>query len=453
MKPAAPSVSSLSGSVASAAVQPALAKPDDARLVNAKPRLGRFLALSVQLGSLLLAMNIYHTMERPEYLRLCEIVFGAFVAHYWLPLRLKEWFWLAVSIGGAFYFLEPRVAELLIGAGLVFFAIFRAPLRRSFRYLLIAAIFAGLMFCYAIQAPHIPPRFYPVFGAIFMFRIVAYAYDQSHQKEPARLLPFLSYFFILPNYLFALFPVIDYQTMRRTWYQRDIHDIAQRGIFWMTRGVIQLILYRAVVYFNDYFMLDRITSFPSLAASMILTFLLYLNVSGQFHLVIGMLHLFGYDLPETNRRYLLSDSVLDFWRRINIYWKDFMVKVAYYPVYFRFRKRGDLPAQLIATAFVVLVTWFAHTYQYFWLRGGHLNFTWPDTLFWLILGLLMMGNLAFNSRRRRKKRAPTGWKDGLLHAARIAATFTLIVTLWSLWSASSIESWLNELAWWRRAGL
>jgi hypothetical protein len=449
MKPS-PTANPSSATAVAAAAKTAPAKPVDARVLNAKPQIGRYLAFAAQLGGLLLAMNLYHTMEKPEYLRLCSIVFGAFLVHYWLPLRFKEWFWVAVSIGGAFYFLEPRVAELLLAAGLLFFAIFRAPLAQRVRYCLIVLIFLGLMGCYALQVPHIPTHFYPIFGAIFMFRIVAYAYDHSHRKEPARLLPFLSYFFILPNYLFTLFPVIDYQTMRRTWYHRDIHDVAQRGIFWMTRGVIQLILYRAVVYFNDYFMLDRISSFPSLAARMVLTFLLYLNVSGQFHLIIGMLHLFGYDLPETNRRYLLSDSVLDFWRRINIYWKDFMVKVAYYPVYFRFRKRGDLRAQLIATASVILVTWIAHAYQYFWLRG-HFNFTWPDTLFWMILGLFMMGNLVFNSRWD-KKRPRAGWQGRALHATRVLATFTLIVTLWSLWTSSSIESWLDELAWWRRAG-
>ena len=58
----------------------------------------------------------------------------------------------------------------------------------------------------------------------------------------------------------------------------------------------------------------------------VFTYLLYLRVSGQFHIIVGMLHLFGYDLPETNHRYLLARSVNDFWRRVNIYWKDFMVK-------------------------------------------------------------------------------------------------------------------------------
>ena len=36
----------------------------------------------------------------------------------------------------------------------------------------------------------------------------------------------------------------------------------------------------------------------------------------------------------------LASSFTDFWRRINIYWKDFMLKVFYYPAVFRLKKLG-----------------------------------------------------------------------------------------------------------------
>ena len=69
-------------------------------------------------------------------------------------------------------------------------------------------------------------------------------------------------------------------------------------------------------------------------------FLLYLRVSGTFHLIVGMLYLFGFRLPETHHRYFLASSFTDFWRRINIYWKDFMLKIFYYPAVFRLRRLG-----------------------------------------------------------------------------------------------------------------
>ena len=92
------------------------------------------------------------------------------------------------------------------------------------------------------------------------------------------------------------------------------------------------------------------TSFGTLVAAMVGTYLLYLRVSGQFHIIIGLMHMFGYDLPETHRRYLLASSLTDFWRRINIYWKDFMVKVVYFPVYFPVPEElAILRAKVVAT--------------------------------------------------------------------------------------------------------
>ena len=88
-----------------------------------------------------------------------------------------------------------------------------------------------------------------------------------------------------------------------------------------------------------------------------------------FHLIVGMLHLFGFRLPETHRLFYLSSSFTDFWRRINIYWKDFMQKIFYYPAVFRLKHLGTTRALVIATLYVFVMTWFLHAYQWFWLRG------------------------------------------------------------------------------------
>jgi alginate O-acetyltransferase complex protein AlgI len=434
--------------IASAEAPSPLNRSCDLKEIHAAPQQGRFLVLAAQLALLELVFSIYHTLERPAFLNMMAIAFGAFLVHYWLPFRFKEPFWVAVSIFTGFFLVKPNWAQLLIlMAGLTFFLILRgraAPYK--WRVLLVAAIFLALIYCCAAKVPFIPQGFYPVFGSIFMFRIVIYAYDLAHTREPARLLPFLSYFFLLPNFFFTLFPVIDFQTMRRTYYQRDIHDIAQQGIHWMARGAIHLMLYKLVIYFNDAYLPDRVTSLGALISTMVLTFLLYLNVSGQFHLVIGMLHLFGYDLPETHRRYLLSSSIMDFWRRINIYWKDFMVKIVYFPVYFKLRKKGDVCAQVIATAAVFLVTWALHSYQFFWIRGVY-EVSWPDSIFWMVLGLLVIVNVLFESRRKRR-RPDSSWHGRAVHAVQVLGTFMVITTLWSLWSAPSMHSWVYLMTHW-----
>src|SRR5271165_142997 len=407
--------------------------------VYTKTNVGRFLVLAAELALLLIVFHLFH-LEKHGFMLMSAIMFGTFLIHYWLPFRFKEPFWVTVSTGAAFLLLDPRVAVLLIAVGLAFFLILRLPVAFQWRVLAVGAIFAGLIYVRATKGLGIPPSFYPVFGAIFMFRIIIYLYDLAYRREPVGLPAFLSYFFLIPNYYFTLFPVIDFQTMRRTYYQRDVHDIAQQGIYWMVRGTIQLMLYRLIVYFNDpYTLPDRVTSLGALVATMVLTYLMYLNVSGQFHLIVGMLHLFGYDLPETNRKYLLASSFSDLWRRINIYWKDFMVKIVYFPVYFKLRKTGERRAQLLATAAVFLVTWALHSYQFFWIHGQFI-LSWPDTTFWGILGLLVMANVLMESRGKRRQ-PYSSWQVRALKPVKIFGVFVAMTTLWSLWSAPSLSAW------------
>jgi hypothetical protein len=74
-------------------------------------------------------------------------------------------------------------------------------------------------------------------------------------------------------------------------------------------------------------------------------------------------------LPETHHRFLLASSFTDYWRRINIYWKDFMVRLVFHPVAFALRRRSQPLALGIATLAVFVTTWLLHGYQSFWLRG------------------------------------------------------------------------------------
>ena len=148
--------------------------------------------------------------------------------------------------------------------------------------------------------------------------------------------------------------------------------------------MLHLILYR-FVYLHLAGDPTELETLGDLVQFLLATFLLYLRVSGQFHLCIGMLYLFGFRLPETHHLYYLAESFTDFWRRINIYWKDFMMKLVYYPSYFQLRRWGDKTALVVATIVVFLGTWLLHSYQWFWLRGGF-PLEPQDALFWGILG-------------------------------------------------------------------
>jgi hypothetical protein len=146
-------------------------------------------------------------------------------------------------------------------------------------------------------------------------------------------------------------------------------------------------------------------------------------------------------LPETHHLYFLATSFTDLWRRINIYWKDFMMKLVYYPSFFRLRRRNDRFALIVSTVIVFLVTWILHSYQWFWLRGDF-PIELQDALFWGVLGAFVVTGSLSELKRPQQRRLGRGpwWSWSL--ALRRLFTFTVICVLWSLWSAESVLGWL-----------
>jgi hypothetical protein len=160
----------------------------------------------------------------------------------------------------------------------------------------------------------------------------------------------------------------------------------------------------------------------------------------------GLLHLFGFQLPETHRQYLLASGFTDYWRRINIYWKDFMVRIVFNPVAFRLKRCPQPVALAAATLVVFVITWLLHAYQTFWLRGVW-GFSAPDGLFWGILGFLVLFNVQLDARRgQRRVEGPSRSPLALaIRAARIVGTFAGpgACHAFGCWFPGSVESWIQ----------
>lgn len=413
-----------------------------------KLKLSKFLSVVVQLGLLVLVIRQFRLENQAFYHNIMLLTFYGFLIHYFLPFRYRLPFFLLLSLAATAGILGFVNGAWLIGIGLGLIGICHLPLSHFARVAIL--LMAGTMLI-ALRVDWIQASWleviWPILASMFMFRLIIYIYDLKHSKSSPTLASTLSYFFLLPNVVFPFFPVVDYSTFRRTYYDDDRHRIYQKGLQWMLRGTIHLILYRFVNYYLAIAPED-VTNTTELVRYMISNFALYLRISGQFHLIIGLLHLFGFNLPETHHLYFLASSFTDLWRRINIYWKDFMLKVFYYPTYFRIRKWGATTSLIAATFFVFFLTWFFHAYQWFWLRGSFL-LTSQDILFWFILALLVAANTLYEAKRGRKRTlGQQSWSVGNIagSALRSAGTFTIMAILWSLWSSDSIWDWISLLS-------
>ena len=408
------------------------------------PRAASWPAVTKQLlllSQLILAgVVVYlYNIETPAFQRVFILATAGFAINLVLPLKYRLPFFVLLSFTGIFVVFGLADGAWLIGCGLVLIGLCHLPAPFAVRVLALVA-FGGVL---ALSRGGLLPSpwsaaVWPILGSMFMFRLALYLLAPK-AKQPDGAPWALAYFFMLPNLVFPLFPVVDYQTFRRTYFDRPDIAIYEQGLLWIARGLVHLLLYRFVyqVVLNDPIDVVRL---GDLVQFMLGTFLLYLRVSGQFHLIVGILHLFGFRLPETHKLYYLAHSFTELWRRINIYWTDFMMKVVFYPTYFRVKRLGPVSALVIATAAVFVTTWVLHSYQWFWLRGGF-PLTAQDVLFWGILGGLVIAGAVRELKAVKKPRARTAgwsWKLGL----KSVATFSLFCFLWSLWSTESVTQWI-----------
>lgn len=409
---------------------------------------------------LVIAAAVRFRFESPAFQQSLPWIGGAIVVHHLLPQRWRLPFFTAISFvsivfalgaGPAGFDLTAGLGQAvpLIGMGLLLIALCHLPIAFGAR---VALLFAtGGFFLYArsgVVFDGALERVWPLLGAFFMFRLIIYAYDVQHEAERPPVAKSLAYFFMLPNAFFPFFPVVDWKTFGRGYYDDDARRIYQRGLQWMARGVVHLLLYR-VVYYHFHIDAAQVADGASLFKYILANYALYLRVSGQFHMIVGLLLLFGFNLPATNHHYFLAESFTDYWRRVNIYWRDFMAKIFYTPLAFRLRGRGAVLPVVVGSGAAFVATWLLHGYQSYWLRGGF-YFSTPDSLFWLILGVIVMANAAWEVRRGRRrslsKQVETG--DLLRAAAGTCLVFSTLCVLWSLWSAPSLEAWLGI---WRHA--
>jgi hypothetical protein len=408
----------------------------------------RFLPVLAHLGLLLGVFRVFR-VENRAFQALVLLTLAALPVHYLLPYRWKKPLFLAVSVAGLAWVFGAATAAVVLALSAVLIGACYLPVGWPSR----AGVVAGLAGLFAlcrsgflavdVVAP-VPTGVWPLLASMFMFRMIVYLYELKHAPRPEPLVDTLSYFFLLPNYCFLHFPVVDYRTFQRGYFAREVHATQRAGLQMMFRGTTHLLLYR-LVYHEWVIPAEEVHGAASLVRFLVSNYLRYLHVSGQFHMACGMLHLFGFQLPETHRNYLLAGSFTDYWRRINIYWKDFMVRVVFNPVVFRLKHWPRPAALAAATAVVFLATWLLHAYQKFWLQGSW-GFSAHDALFWGVLGLLVLVNVQLDARRSGAPRpAPPDPARLALRAAKTAGTFVTITLLWSLWTSQGIDAWLAML--------
>ena len=386
---------------------------------------------------------------------LFPLVGVAFAVHAAVPLELRRWVFLLATAVGIVMVLPWVQAGLLVSLGLALIGITQLPIGFRWRQLLMLIIAAGLA---AIRLGLWPVGIgmgtLTLLGSLFMFRMLLFLYELKHQKERVPWLTQVSYFFMLPNVIFPLFPVVDYKTFQRQYYDAPSLDTYRRGVYLIAKAVLFLYAYRLLYSF----VLPteaQVHTLPDLVAYLAFGYGLTLRLAGIYHFSVGVLHLFGYRLPDVFQHHFFATGFADLWRRINIYWKDFVVKLYFNPLYFRFKKLGTQRAIFMATLLAFAITLLLHSYQTLWL-AGIFRVTLQDVVFWGAFGVIIaVGGLLKGRPKQQSKRSEGSvqdeetprtaarWRGSFRQAGKILLTFSFMSLLWSFWTSARPQDWFD----------
>ena len=378
-----------------------------------------------------------------EFFRNASSVVG-FAVHAWLPRRFRLPFFLVLFIVSAFVILGWSYTAILLGLGLMLLGICHLPIPWMARVIVLIVVGGTLA---ALRSELFMANWtgvvLPILAAMFMFRLAVYVYDLKNEKGPISPWHRLAYFFMPPNIVFPFYPVVDFKMFLRTYYDEDEYEIYQKGVQLMLLGIVHLFIYR-LVYHHLVPSVAEVENFTDVALFAASSFLLYVRISGMFHLIAGVLCLFGFNLPPTNSWFFFAPSLTEIWRRINIYWMEFLKKLVYFPIVMRLRTRGMKLAMLVATSCVFLFSWLFHSYQWFWIQGGF-PIASVDMIFWGSVGLLVVVNTSVEINRTRRSTtngSERALRKAIITSLKTAGVFCLISFLWSIWASASLPGWL-----------
>lgn len=357
-----------------------------------------------------------------------------------IPLKRKRLFSTLSTAGVLFLILPPLQAILLLVFSVGILALCNLPLDIRWKKVMLISIAV----CFALvvggvwRVPWLGSSMLVILSSMFMFRLILFLYEMKYQKTKLSFTDQLGYFLLLPNLIFPLFPVVDYKLYQSNYYQRDELEIYKRGVELVAKGVFHLFVYR-IIYSYLLPEISELTTQVNLLKYLVFSYLLTIRLSGIFHFSVGVLCLLGYDLPDVFKNHFAASGFGDLWRRINIYWKDFIVKVYFNPLYFRLKKYGTKVAIFWVTLLSFAITLLLHDYQFFWLTGVF-DVDVTDVIFWGFFGFTIAFGTILSSKRALEKSVASQAFDVAL---KILGTFLIMSVLWSIWSSESLSSW-----WW-----
>ncbi len=396
--------------------------------------------VGLQLGLAAVVAQVF-AIESVWYLpELLTLAFGGFALqsflnpnHRILLFALLSQAMLLVVIG-----LKAAILVSLVGGSLVLILwwVHSAGLRLALSLLWWAGLLGIMLYPPAFLEPHRVVIF--SLSSLFALRWFWYINEREIGGRGTLALD-ASYFFNFPAIALWFFPLVSYRRWKESLGKELQAKNLNRGIYWIVLGILQLILYRLLEYYlyiSSLHVVDADTFWQHIFTN----FFLLVRVSGFFHVAVGVLALFGFSLPKPVDSYFLARGFADFWRRVNVYFREFLLEVVHPKITKWLGVKRVFPSIFL----LFLVSGLLYNWQYF---SFHVSFPIKggEILFWILFGSLVSWELAFVREKDLQTQESEGWKSSLNKGFGVGFTFLAMSGLWSLWAAPSLIEWRRML--------
>ncbi|MCE3278184.1 MAG: uncharacterized protein K0S44_375 [Bacteroidetes bacterium] len=400
-----------------------------------------FLISLLQLSALFYIIQSFQIEKFSGLSELAPYIIIAFTINSFMPLPFRPLVFLSLMVFVIYFAFGLFSGTTLLTISLTLVAVCHLSISFFFRISIILII-AAVLFILRSELFYAPRAalVVPFIASMFMFRLMIYLYEIKHKTIKPSFWTSLPYFFMYPNICFLFFPIVDYKTYVRTYNTAMDEHTWQKGIRWILRGIIHILCYR-LIYYHFLPAPYEVHDLISFLQFTICTYALIIRISGLFHIIIGLLCIFGFNLPPAFNNYFLSENFIDLWKRINTYWREFILKVFFYPIFFKLKKKTPQYALPVTMMIIFALTWLLHDYQLFWLRGTFTSLS-ADITFWMVIGTCITINAVWIEKNSDKKSEKSELTSYTIRMIKITGIFLFMSVMWGMWTSESLSEWL-----------
>lgn len=382
--------------------------------------------------------NIICFDKGQDILNLSVVILPLFFINALVDLKFRPFIFPLLFFAISFYVFDYLNAIILF----VFLSIISAVLISGFKWLY-KLLFMVLVFVamYLIHSNRIQfgtlNFIIPFLASVLMFKTIIVLYEFKYNNTIPDKAASWSYFFSFQQLFFPIMPIVDYKHFLNGRTTKESFTNYDKAITQFVTGLFLFVIYKVVNqnFSPSIYAINNLSDFMLFALS---KSVILFKLVAVFIFSIGFLSMFDINLPSSFGFFPLASSFRDYWKDVNRFWRDFILKIIYYPLFFKLKKSKFTGKGVLLIVITFLSSCFFHFYQLYW-STGYFKFKMTDVLYWLLLGFLVFySGYRFEKSLKETPKSENGFISFIKVSLSVLFVQVVMNFLFFVWTTESV---------------